>query len=406
MISCSRTLRLASLFVLALVTAPVVTQSLPQTGAAGKTPPAASLPPWPQKMIHFSDEKAILGLPPVNNGSVVHCSNEGTFFVDLSALSADFSSSGSMVSPEFFSVSPGGEVKSLQRKMPSDFIDISLRDFFVADHTLVTLLEGVQPNEQTDQSAPRDVHYFLSLSNYDGSFAKLISLNLRFKPLKVALFGSDDFLVLGWDETNLVPQLALLKEDGTIRRFVDLDYRRHPEFFATYGSMKEAESSEQGRATLSLLQRAEFVPYGSQVLLTYPGTARPISVLSAVGEDRSIPIDLPRGFVLHDVLTSSPSYPLILRAQPAEVSGNPAPVAEVNRSQRLFEMNSHNGSLLKEFLFDKPRLDAVKCASTSTLTAIFYDTAAGVSHPGASSDQTKPLENATQLVIGTARWAD
>ena len=403
MISYSRALRLASWFIVTLATAPVVTQSLPQSGPAAKTVPAASLPPWPQKMIHFSDEKAILGLPPVNNGSVVHCSNEGTFFVDLSA---DFSSSGSMGSPELFSVSPGGEVKSLQRKTPSDFTAISLRDFFVADHTLVTLLEGVQPKEQSDKSAPREIHYFLSLSNYDGSFAKLISLNLRFKPLKVALFGSDDFLVLGWDETNLVPQLALLKEDGTIRRFVDLDYRKHPEFFATYGSMKEAESSEQGGATLSLLQRAEFVPYGSQVLLTYPGTARPISVLSAVGEDRSIPIDLPRGFVLHDVLVSSPSYPLILRAQPAEVSGKPAAVAEVNRSQRLFEMNSHNGSLLKEFLFDKPRLDAVKCASTSTLTAIFYDTAAGVSHPAASTDKTKPLENATQLVIGTARWAD
>jgi hypothetical protein len=137
------------------------------------------------------------------------------------------------------------------------------------------------------------------------------------------------------------------------------------------------------------------------VLLTYPGTARPISVLSAVGEDRSIPIDLPRGYVLHDVLTSSPSYPLILRAQPAEVSGKP-----VNRSQRLFEMNSHNGSLLKEFLFDKPSLDAVKCASTSTLSAIFYDTVAGMGRPAASSDPTKPLETATQLVIGTARWAE
>src|SRR5580692_7213817 len=109
MISYSRALRLASWFIVALGTASVVTQSLPQSGLAAKTVPAASLPPWPQKMIHFSDEKAILGLPPVNNGSVVHCSNEGTFFVDLSA---DFSSSGSMGSPELFSVSPGGEVKS------------------------------------------------------------------------------------------------------------------------------------------------------------------------------------------------------------------------------------------------------------------------------------------------------
>jgi hypothetical protein len=189
----------------------------------------------------------------------------------------------------------------------------------------------------------------------------------------------------------------------SVRHFVDLDYRHHPEFYATYGSSKEAESSEQGRATLALLQRAEFVPYGSQVLLTYPGTAKSVSVLSAVGEDRSIPIELPGGFVLHDVLVSGAGYPLILRAQQVEISGKSSAVAEFNPQQRLFEMNSHNGSLLKEFLFDKPRLDAVKCASASTLTAIFYDAVADpVRLAAVSSEKATTTENATQLVIATA----
>jgi hypothetical protein len=399
MMSYPRTFCLMSLSIIALMTTPVLTQSLSQAGPPAKKLPAASAPPWRQTAINFSDEKVILGLPQMESRSLVHCSDEGTIFFDLYA---DSSSSGSMATPGLFSVSSNGEAKSLQRMMPTDFTDISVRDFFVADHTLVTLLAGVKPDDQADKSAPREMHYFLSLSDYDGSFPKLISLDLGFKPLKVARFGSDDFLVLGWDETNLVPQLATLKEDGTIRRFVDLDYRRHPEFFATYGSMKEAESSEQGRSTLALLERAEFVSYGSQVLLTYLGTARSISVLSAVGEDRSIPIDLPKGFVLHDVLISSPNYPLVLRAQPAEVSGKRT-MAEIDLSRRLFEMNSHNGSLLKEYLFDKPRLDAVKCASASKLTAIFYDTIADPVHSTAvSSHQTTPTESATQLVIATA----
>jgi hypothetical protein len=258
---------------------------------------------------------------------MTHCSDAGVTFVDLYGGSA---LPGSPDLPELFSVSRGGEVKSVHRMMPSDFTDVSIRDFFAADHTLVTLLEAVKHDDHTDTSIPREVRYFLSLSDYDGGFAKLLSLELRFKPLKVALFGSGDFIVLGWDETNLLPLLALLKEDGTVRRFVDLDYRHHPEFYATYGSSKEAESSEQGRAALALLQRAEFVPYGSQVLLTYPGTAKSVSVLSAVGEDRSIPTELPGGFVLHDVLVSGAGYPLILRAQPMEVSGKPTTVGEVN----------------------------------------------------------------------------
>jgi hypothetical protein len=353
-----------------LMTASTVPQSLSQSGAAAKQSSAASAPPWRQKTIRFSDEKIILGLPVESSRSVTYCSDAGTVFVDLYGVSLP---SGSQSLPELYSILPSGEVKGLHRMMPSDFTDVSIRDFFAADQTLVTLLEAVKRVDQGSESGPREVRYFLSLSNYDGDFAKLLPLELRFKPLKIALFGSGDFLVLGWDETSLLPQLALLKEDGTLRRFIDLDYRRHPEFYATYGSMKEAETSEQGRGTLALLKRAEFVPYGSEVLLTYPGTAKSVSVLSAIGEDRSIPIELPAGFVLHDVLVSGANYPLILRVQPAEVPRISATAAEVNPPQRLFEMNSR----LLEFLFDKPHLDALKCSSALGLTAIFYDTIAG-----------------------------
>jgi hypothetical protein len=400
MMSLLKTLCLASWCLAAMMTAPTVAQSSQQIEPAAKKARATSAPLWRQKTIRFSDEKIILGLPRESGRSVTHCSDTGIPFVDLYGDSA---APDSPVMPELFSVSPSGEVKSLRRMMPPDFTGISVRDFFAAEHTLVSLLEAVKRDDHTDSSAPREVRYFLSLSDYDGGFAKLISLELRFRPLKVALFGSGDFIVLGWDEDNLLPVLALLKEDGMVRRFVDLDYRHHPEFYATYGSSKEAESSEQGRAVLALLQRAEFVPYGSQVLLTYPGTAKSISVLSAIGEDRSIPIELPGGFVLHDVLVSGAGYPLILRAQPAEISGKSTTGAEVNPQQRLFEMNSHNGSLLKEFLFDKPRLDAVNCASASRLTAIFYDTIVDPVHPAAvSNDHAMARENATQLVIATA----
>jgi hypothetical protein len=383
-----------------LMTASTVPQSLSQSGAAAKQSSAASAPPWRQKTIRFSDEKIILGLPVESSRSVTYCSDAGTVFVDLYGVSLP----GSQSLPELYSILPSGQVKGLHRMMPSDFTDVSIRDFFAADQTLVTLLEAVKRLDQGSESGPREVRYFLSLSNYDGDFAKLLPLELRFKPPKIALFGSGDFLVLGWDETSLLPQLALLKEDATLRRFIDLDYRRHPEFYATYGSMKEAETFEQGRGTLALLQKAEFVPYGSQVLLTYLGTAKSVSVLSAIGEDRSIPIELPAGFVLHDVLVSGSNYPLILRAQPAEVPRISATAAEENPPQRLFEMNSHNGSLLLEFLFDKPHLDAVKCSSASGLTAIFYDTIADPVHPSvAASNQTAPpKENATQLVIATS----
>jgi hypothetical protein len=180
MVNLLRTLRLTSWCLAALMTGASVAQSSPQVGPAATKARAASGPPWRQKTIRFSDEKVILGLPQENDESVTYCSDAGTTFVDLYGASW---SSGSSAIPELFSISPSGEVKSLRRMMPSDFTDVSIRDFFAADHTLVTLVEAVKRDDHGDTSVPRDVRYFLSLSDYDGGFAKLLPLDLRFKPL-------------------------------------------------------------------------------------------------------------------------------------------------------------------------------------------------------------------------------
>jgi hypothetical protein len=135
-----------------LMTASTVPQSLSQSGAAAKQSSAASAPPWRQKTIRFSDEKIILGLPAESSRSMTYCSDAGTIFVDLYGPS---SLSGSQSMPELYSILPSGEVKGLHRMIPSDLSDISIRDFFAADQTLVTLLEGVKRDDQGNKSGPR-----------------------------------------------------------------------------------------------------------------------------------------------------------------------------------------------------------------------------------------------------------
>jgi hypothetical protein len=116
--------------------------------------------------------------------------------------------------------------------------------------------------------------------------------------------------------------------------------------------------------------------------------------------DRSVTYCSDAGTTFVDLYGASSDSGLLAIPELFSIS---ATAGEVNPQQRLFEVNSHNGSLLKEFLFDKPRLDAVKCASASRLTAIFYDTIADAVHPvAASTDQAKTTESATQLVIATA----
>lgn len=346
-----------------------------------------------QTVIHFSDEKAILGMPASSSRSVTHCSSDGTTFLDHHAA-------GSTAS-ELYSIEQDGTLKHFSRKLPPNFTHVSNLDFFAGEHTLVTLLKAELDDDTAGATAPRETDYFLSLSDHDGDSAELLPLELKFTPLKIALFGSGDYLVLGWDEGNLQPLLAILKSDGTIRRFVDLSDRLHSESFTSYNSMKEAESSPKERSSLASLQRVQFVPYGSYVLLTYPGTTKSILVLSSIGEDWVIPIAIPGGFVLHDALVSNEHSPLVLRVQADQDSARFARTAAPPR--KLFEMDSYHGQFLRELIPDKPRVDDVTCAANSKLTAIFTDTVNQQTPTAAATNgQPAPAEAATQVVIATA----
>jgi hypothetical protein len=375
----------------ALATLPLAAQQ-----STPKSPPVGA-PPWRQRALGFHDIKPLLGLSDWQMQGMVHCSNSGAAFINFRL---DHSSSWD---DDLYSVSPAAEVKHLPRKIPSGY-SLSLSDFFVAEHTLVTLYRAERRDDGDTTSPPRDVRYFLSTSDYDGDQASLVSLDVKFKPLKVALFGSGDFLVLGWDEGNLLPLLAVVKPDGTIRRFIDLD-RRTAQFYKAYSPIKEAESASDTHPDLATLQRAAFVPFGSQVMLTYPGTTKGFRILGPVSEDRTIPAAFPGGFVLHDVLPAGDRQTLVLRVE--EKPDFPPAGKDDAASKptlRIFEMSLYTGLLLREFTFDKPSVADVACAPTNRLTAIFYDTVANVVQPADANGNkaTQSTESATQLVIATA----
>ena len=381
---CAKMLQVASWVMVAMSGSAVWAQ-----GSAPAAVPAKPRGPT-QRGIKFSDGKIVPGMPPGGSRAMMHCTDDNTAFFNLSA-----GSGGNLSSvPELYSISTGGEVKHLLRKMPVDFSSVSVRDFYVTEHTLVTLLEAVKQDDESSRVRERD--YFLSVSDHDGDLAKLLSLDSRFKPLKIALFGSGDYLLLGWDEGNLLPKLALLKDDGTIRRFIDLDEHK-----------AETKSDGWGKVDMKMLQGAAFVPFGNEILLTYPGTTKAAIVLNAVGDVRAVPIGIPGGFVLRDVLYSGTrGWTLAVRVKAAEdVNKKKSDEEEQAPPERLFEESSQSGAILREFTFERPKVSEVTCAASSSLTAIFYDVVASADRTVASASD-KPsaaADTATQLVVATVR---
>ena len=356
-------------------------QGTARTAAVTTKPGSGAGLAWPQTKARFDAEKPVLGLPLNNSRSMVRCGSDNTAYFKLDGGSQVSDVAGA---PRLYSISTDGEVKSVLRKLPVDFNDIDVRDYFVGDRTIVTLLRAAK----SDSQGVRETGYFLSMLDPQGDFRDLVKVEGHFRPLKVAVFGDGEILVLGWDEANLLPILALLKEDGTIRRFMDMDDRRAKGTF------------DRTSVSLKLLQEAAFVAFGDQILLTFPGTAQPLVVLNAGGVSGTIPIGIPAGYVLHDVLNSNSRGPLVLRAQAAkeETVGQFDESADPKR--RLFEMNSYNGHLIREFVFDKPKVSEVTCGANWSLTAIFADTIPDASSNGKVS--AVPPE-AQQLVVATVR---
>jgi hypothetical protein len=286
-------------------------------------------------------------------------------------------------------------VTHVLRKVPVDFTSVSVKDFFAGDKTLVTLLEAVNRDDGSQTSPPRETDYFVSLEDEAGDMSDLVQMQLRFRPVKIARFASGDVVVLGWDEGNLLPVLAFVKTDGTVHRYIDLDEPR-PDV-ASEASEKTA-AAEHTKDTLEVLQGAAFVAFGSDVLLTYPGTTKPVRVLSTSGELRTIPITIPAGYVLSDVLVSGSRWTMVLRVKAADDPRKPKP--EGAPKMRLFEVDATHGSLIGELIPDKPAVSDVTCAPNSSVSALFYDTL-----PDASTGMTSggPTTAATQLVVATAR---
>jgi hypothetical protein len=372
---------------------PPVAVTAPRGGAAAvaATKAVAAKNPWRITNLRFNREKAVLGLPVGTSKTKAHCSVDGTVFIDVTGNAAT-------AGQELYGISPDGEVAHLSRKLPIDFTNVSVRDFFAGDHTLVTLLEAVKRDDGTEASPPRETDYFVSLEDEAGDLSDLVQMQLRFRPVKIARFGSGDVVVLGWDEGNLLPVLAFVKTDGTIHRFVDLDERRSD---VTSDATAAKATVQYVRDTLEVLQGAAFAAYGSEVMLTYPGTTKPVRVMTNAGELRTIPISIPAGYVLNDVLASGSRWTMVVRVRETEDAKKAKSEDAADKSKmRLFEFDSTHGNLLRELIPDKPAVSEVTCAADSTVTAMFYDTIPDASTSMASSG---PTTAATQLVVATAR---
>jgi hypothetical protein len=232
-----------------------------------QAPSSASVPGLPVHVVDLTEVVPLIGMPPSSIMGLPHCSSGGDIYLDVYGVP---DAAGEVrVFPDLYRISPQHEVKRIPRPTPSGYKQLTTGSFFAGERTLVSLIQAFQPAEKQENRTARHDNFFLAVTDRDGDHARLISLNLPFDPAKVAVFDSGLFVAIGIDRKARQPVVALLREDGTILRFLDLD--SEPKAQPATASIEAQEQSlKEIRTLVKSLGNSEFVPWGTDIVLGQP----------------------------------------------------------------------------------------------------------------------------------------
>jgi hypothetical protein len=328
----------------------------------------------PRTTVNLTGGKPLIGLPPSTvMGFPILCSPDGTTFVEV------YENATNSVNrfPDLYSVSILGEVKRLNRPIPTGYQGLAVRSLFPGEHTIVSLIQAYGKKDLSPDTPKTEVN-FISLIDREGGSEKLLELKLKFQPLKLAVLGSGKFIVLGLDTANLVPVLALLDEDGTLLRVIDLDNRKYDnskDLGEIYKQAKEGESAAAKRKQITgALASASFVAHGSKVLLVQPGSKLYVHILGEGGDEGAVPITLSSDFLVEGILGSESSYTWVVRAQKLDSFQKMANDHIIqNPPQQLFEVNQETGKATRAIDIVGVHPMAVTCAANKKLSALYDD---------------------------------
>ena len=340
----------------------------------------ASKPAIKIRSLDLAHVEPLLGLPlSTAVGYPEFCSSDGTIFSEVYAVAdkggvADF--------PDIYSISEQREVKKVNLPLPVGYKQVSLRSLYSSARQVVALVQVSQPNLPDPSLGKASMVSYLSMVDRDGADPELVRLELGFQPMKVAIFDSGQLLVLGVDLANSLPVLALVHEDGTLQKIIDLDARTYTvsrELSQTYThKANDTNTIAMQRPILGALTKAQLVAWGTEVVLVQPGSSLPVYRIHDSGQIETVTINPPDGFLLEALLGSSEKDSWVIVTSDASAFGRVASggVAE-NPAEHLFEVDPYTGELIDQLQVKGPQPGEVSCGAHGKLSLNYYGLPAG-----------------------------
>jgi len=357
--------------------------------AEGSIPAAAAAPLY---SISFERKDAVAGIdasPAIK--LPFECTSDGAVFVDMVPV-------GARLQPPLYappplllvSVSPSRKAKTYPLDQATEQLyDVREIDHYASDSAIIFLIKAASENKPTQQAYTKsdgtqgqftkntaERHTYIVVFTRDGEHKKTIEADVSFEIEQIGVFPSGAFLAFGYDEKDHSPKLAMLKDDGTLMRPLELGKRDAPEsLFGTKNGI--------GEGPAVYITPAQLVPEGHSIIVVQNKTAFPLLEVSEAGEIRAIHPALPKEMQIEGLIASDQN--LYARVTPADGGS-------------IYELNAHDGTVLRRLtLADGRAGSSVACVHDGKFLSFEHGEGkliplVGAAGPAASAEKQSKAE--------------
>jgi hypothetical protein len=281
---------------------------------------------------------------------------------------------------EIVSIVQGKKTQTILSASISDLTDFQGVDVFPADSGVYFLLQGTkeQPGERGRGKSPAGIplksyRYFVARFDLDGSYKGATELGVECDMTRsghcdmrhMAVFPSGDMLVTAPDPNTSTLRVLYLKSSGELVKQIEAPASQKP---LDWGD--ESSDSESQRMAKMFLASVYFTAVGNNIVVWRANSHDPVVEVTQGGGVREVPLEIPDGYRLADMVASNDRWVVHFRAE------NTPPNARMSvDTDAYFEVRPQDGSLAAKIVQKGDAPLSIACESSATYTSFKMDDA-------------------------------
>ena len=274
----------------------------------------------------------------------------------------------------------GKKTQTILSASITDLTDFNVLDTFPADSGVYFLLQGTkeQPGEVGPGKSPtgiplKDYRNYVARFDRDGSYKGATELGVKCdlsrsgscEPAHMAVFPSGDMLVTESDPETSTLRVLYLKSSGEIVKQIDVPASRKP---LDWGDGFSSPGVTQ--AAKMFLGSVYFTAVGSNIVVWRANSADAVVEISQGGGVREVPLQIPDGWRLADMVASNDRWVAHFRT---ETTPPNVPMSE--DTDAYFDLRPQDGSLAAKIVQKGDAPLWIACESSGTYTSFKMDDA-------------------------------